>query len=74
MRRLRCLGLGVGSFLQKDDRRFKILMAAQCLAYIIHFALLGRPTAVASLTMSLLRSVLSLYRPMLREAREVSVA
>jgi hypothetical protein len=53
--------LGVGSFLQKDDRRFKIFMAAECLAYIIHFALLGRPTAVASSTMSLLRSVLSLY-------------
>ena len=53
--------LGVGSFMQKDDRRFKILMAAECLAYIVHFALLGRPTAVASSTMSLLRSVLSLY-------------
>lgn len=53
--------LGVGSFLQKDDRRFKIFMAAECLAYIVHFALLGRPTAVASSTMSLLRSVLSLY-------------
>jgi len=53
--------LGVASFLQKDDRRFKIFMAAECLAYIIHFALLGRPTAVASSTMSLLRSVLALY-------------
>lgn len=53
--------LGVGSFMQKDDRRFKILMATECLAYIVHFALLGRPTAVASSTMSLLRSVLSLY-------------
>lgn len=53
--------LGVGSFMQKDDRRFKLLMAAECLAYIIHFALLGKPTAVASSTMSLLRSVLSLY-------------
>ena len=53
--------LGVGSFMQKDDRRFKIFMAAECLAYIIHFTLLGRPTAVASSTMSLLRSVLSLY-------------
>ena len=53
--------LGVGSFLQKDDRRFKLFMAAECLAYIVHFALLGKPTAVASSTMSLLRSVLSLY-------------
>ena len=53
--------LGVSSFAQKDDRRFKLFMAAECLAYIIHFFLLGKPTAVASSTMSLLRSVLSLY-------------
>jgi hypothetical protein len=53
--------LGVSSFMQKDDRRFKGFMAAECLAYIVHFALLGRPTAVASSTMSLLRSVLALY-------------
>lgn len=53
--------LGVSSFAQKDDRRFKLFMAAECLAYILHFFLLGKPTAVASSTMSLLRSVLSLY-------------
>jgi len=53
--------LGVASFLQKDDRRFKLFMAAECFAYIVHFALLGNPTAVASSTMSLLRSVLALY-------------
>jgi len=53
--------LGVASFTQKDDRRFKVFMAAECLAYIVHFALLGNPTAVASSTMSLLRSVLALY-------------
>lgn len=52
--------LGVSSFLQKDDRRFKLLMAAECFAYIVHFALLGNPTAVASSTMSLLRSLLAL--------------
>jgi hypothetical protein len=52
--------LGVASFLQRDDRRFKQFMAAECFAYIIHFALLGNPTAVASSTMSLLRSVLAL--------------
>jgi hypothetical protein len=52
--------LGVGAFLQKDDRRFKQWMAAECCAYIVHFALLGNPTAVASATMSLLRSVLAL--------------
>lgn len=53
--------LGVGCFFQKDDRRFKLFMAGECLAYIVHFALLGNPTAVASSTMSLLRSVLAIY-------------
>jgi len=52
--------LGVSAFLQKDDRRFKLFMAAECLAYVFHFALLGNPTAVASSAMSLLRSVLAL--------------
>ncbi|MEO7497122.1 MAG: YgjV family protein [Massilia sp.] len=52
--------LGVGSFLQTDDRRFKLFMAGECFAYIVHFSLLGNPTAVASSTMSLLRSLLAL--------------
>jgi hypothetical protein len=60
-----CIGyiafvLGVGSFLQTDDRRFKLFMTGECLAYIIHFALLGNPTAVASSTLSFLRSLVSL--------------
>ena len=37
--------LGVGCFLQKEDRRFKLFMAGECLAYIVHFASLGNPTA-----------------------------
>lgn len=53
--------LGVLSFLQKDDRRFKLYMSAECLAYMLHFALLGNPTAVASSVISVARSVLSLY-------------
>ena len=53
--------LGVMSFLQKDDRRFKLYMCAECLAYVVHFALLGNPTAVASSVISVARSVLSLY-------------
>ncbi|WP_426168371.1 YgjV family protein [Pseudoduganella sp. R-34] len=52
--------LGVGCFLQSDDRRFKLFMAGECLAYIVHFALLGNPTAVASTSVSLLRSLLAL--------------
>ncbi len=53
--------LGVGSFLQKNDRRFKWLMAGECLAYVAHFLLLGVPTAAASAGVSVVRSVLSLY-------------
>lgn len=53
--------LGVLSFLQKDDRRFKLYMSAECLAFVVHFALLGNPTAVASSVISASRSVLSLY-------------
>jgi hypothetical protein len=52
--------LGVGCFMQSDDRRFKLFMAGECLAYIVHFSLLGNPTAVASTSVSLLRSVLAL--------------
>jgi hypothetical protein len=52
--------LGVSSFLQTDDRRFRWLMAGECLAYVVHFALLGNPTAVASSTISAARSLLSL--------------
>lgn len=53
--------LGVGCFLQTDDRRFKWFMTGECLAYIAHFALLGNPTAVASSSLSMLRSLLALY-------------
>lgn len=53
--------LGVGCFLQTDDRRFKWFMTGECVAYVAHFALLGNPTAVASSLLSMLRSVLSLH-------------
>lgn len=53
--------LGVGSFLQHDDRRFKLFMTGECLAYVLHFALLGNPTAVVSSTLSTLRSFLSMH-------------
>lgn len=52
--------LGVSSFLQTDDRRFKLFMAGECFAYVLHFHLLGNPTAVASSLVSLTRSVLAL--------------
>ena len=54
-------GFGMACFAQTDDRRFKLLMAAECAAYILHFALLGQATAVASTTVSLLRSLAALH-------------
>lgn len=52
---------GVSSFLQRSDRHFKLYMTAECLAYVVHFWLLGNPAAVASSVVSSTRSVLSLY-------------
>lgn len=52
--------LGVGSFLQTSDRRFKLLMSGECMAYVVHFWLLGNPTAVASSLVSTVRSLLAL--------------
>jgi hypothetical protein len=59
-----CLGyvafvLGVSAFLQKADRRLKLLNASECVAYAIHFALLGNPSAAASALVSAVRSFLS---------------
>lgn len=51
---------GVGCFLQTDDRRFKQFMAVECLCYVLHFWLLGQPTAVASSLVSLARSVVAM--------------
>lgn len=51
---------GVGCFLQTEDRRFRQFMALECLAYVLHFWLLGQPTAVASSLVSLARSVVAL--------------
>lgn len=53
--------LGVGSFLQRSDKAFKLMMAGECITYAMHFALLGNMTAVSSTLVSTLRSVLSLY-------------
>lgn len=36
-------------------------MSVECLSYVLHFALLGQPTAVASSLVSLGRSVASMY-------------
>ncbi|HSD39283.1 MAG TPA: YgjV family protein [Rhodocyclaceae bacterium] len=47
---------GVACFLQKSDLRFKVFMTLECVSYVIHFALLGHYTAVASSAVSMGRS------------------
>lgn len=51
--------LGVATFLQRQDRKLKIYNAAECLAYVVHFIMLGN-TAAASSLISLFRSLTSL--------------
>lgn len=51
---------GVGCFLQKSDFRFKIFMSVECISYVIHFWLLGNPTAAASSAVSVGRSLASI--------------
>ncbi|HEY8907687.1 MAG TPA: YgjV family protein [Rhodoferax sp.] len=53
--------LGVTSFLQKNDVRFKLYMSAECVAYFAHFILLGNPAAGASSLVSMTRSLVSIY-------------
>ncbi len=55
--------LGMASFLQTSDRRFKQYMAWECAVYVVHFALLGQWTACASATVSLGRSAASVRYP-----------
>lgn len=51
--------LGITAFLQRSDRRLKLLNAAQSLAYAAHFLLLGNPAAAASAVISSARSLLA---------------
>ncbi|HET9555138.1 MAG TPA: YgjV family protein [Anaeromyxobacteraceae bacterium] len=55
------LVLGVGGFLQRDDRRLKLLVAAESAVYVLHFALLGRPPAASSAAVSAVRTLLSAW-------------
>ncbi|HEY3331616.1 MAG TPA: YgjV family protein [Capsulimonadaceae bacterium] len=52
--------LGVFSFLQKNDRRFRISLSFQAVVYGVHFLMLGNVPAAASNLVSLGRNVLSL--------------
>lgn len=51
--------LGITAFLQRSDRRLKLLNAAQSLAYAAHFLLLGNLAAAASAVISSTRSLLA---------------
>lgn len=52
--------IGIFAFMQKNDRRLKILNATECLVYTVHFVLLGNLPASASSLVSGLRSLLAL--------------
>jgi hypothetical protein len=54
--------VGVAAFLQKSDRRLKLMSVGQCLVYAVHFVLLGNLPASASSLISCVRSVLALKR------------
>ena len=55
------LVLGVAGFLQRDDRRMKLLVAGECFVLVAHFALLGRPSAATSALVSGFRNGLSAW-------------
>jgi hypothetical protein len=55
------LVLGVSAFLQRDDRRLKLLVTAECVVYVAHFSLLGRPSAASSALVSAVRTGLSAW-------------
>ena len=53
------LVLGVSGFLQRDDRRLKLLVACECFVYVAHCTLLGRPPAASSALVSGVRTLIS---------------
>jgi len=53
--------LGGTAFLQRDDRRLKVFLAAECAAYVVHFFLLGNPTAAASSAVSGCRTLITIW-------------
>ena len=52
---------GIACFLQKSDRRFKVLLSIECLSCVIHFWLLGNPTAAGVSAVSVARSLVSMH-------------
>jgi hypothetical protein len=54
------LVLGVSAFLQRCDTRLKVLIAAESIAYVVHFILLGNYPASGSALVSCLRNLTSI--------------
>lgn len=54
------LVLGVGAFLQRDDRRMRLLLAVESVVYGAHFLMLGNLAAAGSAAISAGRTYLSL--------------
>ncbi|HMA95965.1 MAG TPA: YgjV family protein, partial [Polyangiaceae bacterium] len=52
--------LGVTAFLQREDRRLKLFLVGECLAYAVHFTLLGNLPAASSAGVSGARTFLSI--------------
>ena len=52
--------LGVIAFIQRIDWKLKTLIAVECLAYTVHFALLGNAAASLSAALSAVRMFVSL--------------
>ncbi len=54
-------GIGVASFLQKDERKLRILLGASGATLCLHFVLLGAYTGAAAVFVTSTRNVLSIY-------------
>ena len=54
------LVLGVSAFLQRNDTRLKVLIAAESIAYVVHFILLGNYPASGSALVSCVRILTSI--------------
>lgn len=53
--------IGVISFLQRDDRRLRALIACQAFSYAVHFFLLGSAIAAFASLVTCTRALVSLY-------------
>jgi len=55
-------GFGVGGFLQKDDRKFKIVLVIGCLFLAVHYFLLGAAAAAGTTLITAIRNSASLSK------------